>query len=84
MIETEYEASGLEARYSTADLAELSLALFNGFGVDRLVDPDSVTDQTLDTTLAVLYDSFGVDDASESVAPGSESLPSAATPRQAK
>jgi AcrR family transcriptional regulator len=84
MIETEYEASGLEARYSTADLAEISLALFNGFGVDRLVDPDSVTDQTLDTTLAVLYDSFGVDDASESVAPGSESLPSAATPRQAK
>jgi hypothetical protein len=38
------------------------LALFNGLGIDRLVDPGSVTDETLDTVLQYLYDSLGVDD----------------------
>jgi AcrR family transcriptional regulator len=61
LIENEYTAVGVESKYSTRELAEISLALFNGFGIDRLVDPDSVTDQTLDTTLAFLYDSMGVE-----------------------
>jgi AcrR family transcriptional regulator len=55
MIETEYAATGAESPYPARDLAEISLALFNGFGIDRLINPDTVTHETLDTTLAVFY-----------------------------
>jgi AcrR family transcriptional regulator len=61
LIENEYAAVGVEPRYSSRELAEISLALFNGFGVDRLIDPEAVTNQTLDTTLAFMYDAMGVD-----------------------
>jgi hypothetical protein len=50
------------SKYPTAHLAEISLALFNGLGIDRMVDPTSVTDELLDTVLTYLYDSLGVDD----------------------
>jgi AcrR family transcriptional regulator len=62
MVETEYAAGGTESKYPTAHLAEISLALFSGLGIDRLVDPGAVTDETLDTVLSFLYDSMGVDD----------------------
>jgi hypothetical protein len=62
MIEREYASVGNTPRYTTAHLAEISLALFNGLGIDRLVDPDSVTDETLDTVLSYMYDSMGVDE----------------------
>jgi AcrR family transcriptional regulator len=62
MIEHEYSAVGTASRYPTAHLAEISLALFNGLGIDRLVDPASVSDETLDTVLSYMYDSMGVDE----------------------
>ncbi|MDQ1535243.1 MAG: hypothetical protein QOF28_3004 [Actinomycetota bacterium] len=62
MVENEYATVGTKPKYPTAHLAEISLALFNGLGIDRLVDPGSVTDETLDTVLQYLYDSLGVDD----------------------
>lgn len=62
MVETEYANVGSTSKYPTAHLAEISLALFSGLGIDRLVDPDSVTEETLDTVLTYLYDSMGVDD----------------------
>jgi AcrR family transcriptional regulator len=62
MVDNEYAAVGTKPKYPTAHLAEISLALFNGLGIDRLVDPGSVTDETLDTVLQYLYDSLGVDD----------------------
>jgi AcrR family transcriptional regulator len=62
MIAREYASVGSTPRYPTAHLAEISLALFNGLGIDRLVDPDSVTDETLDTVLSYMYDSMGVDE----------------------
>jgi len=62
MVEAEYAAAGAVPRYPTGHLAEISLALFNGLAIDRLVDPASVNDATLDTVLAYLYDSMGVDD----------------------
>ena len=37
------------------------MALFNGLGLDRLVDPSAVTDQMVDTTLSFLFDAMGVD-----------------------
>jgi AcrR family transcriptional regulator len=61
LVASEYGNVGSTARYPTAHLAEISLALFNGLGIDRLVDPESVTDETIDTVLSFLYDSMGVD-----------------------
>jgi AcrR family transcriptional regulator len=64
LIEHEYVSIGTEPPHSTRELAEISLALFAGLGIDRLVDPGVVTEQTLDTTLAFLYDAMGVADTS--------------------
>ena len=60
LIEHEYEVLGVAPNYPTADLAEIGMALFNGLGIDRLVDPSAVTDQMLDTTLSFLFDAMGV------------------------
>jgi AcrR family transcriptional regulator len=60
LIEDEYATVGVSPSYPTSDLAEISLALFNGLGIDRLVNPSAVTEQMLDTTLAFLYDAMGV------------------------
>jgi len=62
LIEHEYAMVGVSPSYPTSDLAEISLALFNGLGLDRLVNPSAVTDQMLDSTLAFLYDAMGVED----------------------
>jgi AcrR family transcriptional regulator len=61
LIEHEYAVVGGSPKYPTRDLAEISLALFNGLGIVRLADPSAVTDQMLDTTLTFLYDAMGVD-----------------------
>jgi AcrR family transcriptional regulator len=60
LIEDEYATVGVSPSYPTSDLAAISLALFNGLGIDRLVNPSAVTEQMLDTTLAFLYDAMGV------------------------
>ena len=60
LIEHEFATIGVRPSYPTRDLAEISLALFNGLGIDRLVNPSVVTDQTLDTTLSFLYGAMGV------------------------
>jgi AcrR family transcriptional regulator len=67
LIEHEYAAIGGAPKYPTAELAEISLALFSGLGIDRLIDPSAMTEQTLDTILTLLYDAFGVDAASQPV-----------------
>jgi AcrR family transcriptional regulator len=61
LIEHKYATIGVSPNYPVRDLAEISLALFSGLGIDRLVDPSAVTDETLDTTLSFLYDAMGVD-----------------------
>jgi len=61
LIDHEYEVRGAAPHYPTAALAEIGLALFNGLGIDRLVDPSAVTDEMLDTTLTFLFDAMGVD-----------------------
>ncbi len=60
LIEHEYATVGANPKYPTRDLAEISLALFNGIGIDRLANPSAVTDEMLDTTLTFLYDAMGV------------------------
>jgi hypothetical protein len=61
LIEHEYATIGVSPSYPVRDLAEISLALFSGLGIDRLITPAAVTDETLDTTLSFLYDAMGVD-----------------------
>ena len=58
LIEEEYATLGAPPAYDTEHLAEISLALFGGLGVDRLVDPSAVTEATLDTALTLLYDAL--------------------------
>lgn len=58
LIDEEHGSIGVAPKYSTEDVAEISLALFGGLGLDRLVDPTAVTEGTLDTTLALLYDAL--------------------------
>jgi AcrR family transcriptional regulator len=62
MVEAEYASLGTTSRYPIGHLAEISLALFNGLGIDRLVDPTSVSEETMDTVLSYLYDSMRIDD----------------------
>ena len=69
LIEHEYAMLGASSSYPTADLAEIALALFNGLGIDRLVNPTAVTDEMLDTTLSFLYDAMGVERSQESHQP---------------
>jgi AcrR family transcriptional regulator len=61
LIGREYSNVGAPAKYPPRHLAVLSLALFNGLGMSRLVDPGLVDADALDTTLSFLYDSMGVD-----------------------
>jgi AcrR family transcriptional regulator len=58
LIDEEYATIGVRPKYSTREIAEISLALFGGFGIDRLVDPLAVTEATLDTTLTLLYEAL--------------------------
>ena len=48
-----------EPPFDVDEFATISLALFNGLGVDRLIDPDSVTRKTLDEALGLLYQVAG-------------------------
>jgi AcrR family transcriptional regulator len=56
LIDAEYAALQIVPRYASADIAAMSLALFGGFGLDRLVDPRAVSSETLDTTLTLLFE----------------------------
>lgn len=58
LIDEEYATIGVRPKYSTRELTEISLALFGGLGLDRLVDPLAVTEETLDTTLTLLYEAL--------------------------
>jgi AcrR family transcriptional regulator len=58
LINAEHAALGVAPKYATADIAAMSLALFGGFGLDRLVDPASVSSETLDATLTLLFDAL--------------------------
>jgi AcrR family transcriptional regulator len=61
MLDREYARSGATPRLPTRDLTTIALALFNGLGIDHIVDPEAVTEETLDTTLAFMYSTIGPD-----------------------
>jgi AcrR family transcriptional regulator len=62
LIENEYAAIGEEPTFSTREMAAVSVAVFNGLGLERLIDPDAVTETTFDTMLGVLFDAIGTED----------------------
>ena len=59
LIDAEYAALGVSPKYGSADVASISLSLFGGLGLDRLIDPGSVSVETLDATLTFLFDALG-------------------------
>jgi AcrR family transcriptional regulator len=60
-IEAEFAARGVSPPYPIAELAKVTLAIFSGLGLDSLIDPESVTDPTIQTALSVLYAAMDVD-----------------------
>jgi AcrR family transcriptional regulator len=72
LIEHEYAAIGQEPTFSTRDMAALSVAVFNGLGLEQLVDPDAVTEATFDLMLGVLFDVIGTDANTASEGPVSD------------
>jgi AcrR family transcriptional regulator len=72
IIEHEYAAIGATPKYPIRELAAISLAIFSGLGIERLIDPSAITDQTFDTTLQLLYDAMGVDPSDGPVEPNDE------------
>jgi AcrR family transcriptional regulator len=59
LIADELAATGGQPRYPIREQAEISLALFGGLAMARLVDPRAVTEATLDTVFDLLYDAMG-------------------------
>jgi AcrR family transcriptional regulator len=49
------EFPGDDPPFDAAEFATVSLALFNGLGIDHLIDPDAVTKDTLNGALSLLY-----------------------------
>ncbi|HSO94909.1 MAG TPA: TetR/AcrR family transcriptional regulator [Acidimicrobiia bacterium] len=72
LIENEYAAIGEDPTFSTREMAAISVALFNGLGLERLADPDAVTETTIDTMLGVLFDAIGIDPDTPSESPVTE------------
>jgi AcrR family transcriptional regulator len=62
LIKAEYATAGPPPRYPTETLAIISTAIFNGLGVEHLIDPSAVSDATLETLLMFMYDAMGSDD----------------------
>jgi len=59
LIEREHGSVGGDRPHPTRMLAEFSRAVFNGLAMTRLVDPEAVTEETIDTTLDMLYEAMG-------------------------
>ncbi len=62
MMTNEASARGRELPFSVEEAAKITLAIFNGLWIDKLIEPDSVSDETFDTVLAFLYKAFDVED----------------------
>jgi AcrR family transcriptional regulator len=62
MITGEYERRGATPEFPVPLLAVISLALFDGIDIERLVDPDKVTDELQAGILDFLIRTIGVPD----------------------
>ena len=64
LLTEEYDAADRPPGYPPADIAMISVALFDGLGVYRLIDPSFTSDQTLTAALQFLSDAIDIDVAS--------------------
>jgi AcrR family transcriptional regulator len=78
MMQSEYTARGSTPPFPVEELAKIVLATFNGLSIDVLIDPEFVTRETLDTTLAFFYAAMDVDD---SIRPRDAAPRTRSTPR---
>lgn len=62
MIAEEYERRGAEPSHPIALLAGVSLAMFDGLDIARLIDPGAEVDALQEDLLTFLYDTIGVHD----------------------
>ena len=75
MFEEQYAKIGVATPFPAPVMADFSIALFDGLGLSRLANPETVTEETIIAALAFLFQVFGVD----GVLAGGEQPP-AATP----
>ena len=61
MLDREYDRAGTRPPFETSLLATMAIALFNGLGTDHIVDPEGITQATLDAILDFMYATIGVD-----------------------
>jgi AcrR family transcriptional regulator len=66
LIAQEHDAAGAPPHYPPADLALISVSMFDGLGVYRLIDPSFTSDQTLTAVLQFMSDAIGVDESATS------------------
>jgi AcrR family transcriptional regulator len=60
LFDHEYPAVDKAPRYPTHDIAVIALALFDGLGSNRLLEPSSVTRDVLQTAQQLLGDAIGL------------------------
>src|SRR5262245_35045718 len=65
LLADEFERAGDHIRYEPADIAAVLIAVFEGIGIGRLVDPTAHRERAFDTLLSILFTSL-----SPSRAPG--------------
>jgi hypothetical protein len=59
LIAADYERNGTRPAYPVDVLATISHSIFEGLSLRRLVDPESVTPETVDAVLTFLYETIG-------------------------
>jgi AcrR family transcriptional regulator len=65
LIDHEYDTAGVVPKIPTDDLAQIGLAVFDGLGLARLIDPAAANERTMENTLAFLFDAMSVERADE-------------------
>jgi AcrR family transcriptional regulator len=60
LFDHEYPAVDKAPKYPTQDLAVIALALFDGLGASRLIEPSSITPDLLQTAQQLLGDAIGL------------------------
>jgi AcrR family transcriptional regulator len=70
ITEHEWKRRGAKPEYPVDVLATIMLALFDGLGTSRFINPNLVSDDTLQQALTILYKIVDGEDPAASAAPG--------------
>jgi AcrR family transcriptional regulator len=61
MLDEVYSSIGAQPQWPVPMLARVSMSLFEGLGLGRLIDPEAYSQETMTQMLLFLYDTIGVD-----------------------